>query len=112
VKTALIIGGAAVGVYVLFKVLAPKPALPKAQPSLLTQIIGTGGLGSVGSALGGLFKGGSGGGSSADNLISAPISTSGAATAADLSREGFNTGNYTAADGFAYTDASGNFVAG
>jgi hypothetical protein len=110
VKTGLIIGGAAVGVFVLLKVLAPAKAAPKSSGFSLTSILGTGGLGGAGSALAGLFKGGSSSGDSPG----ASLSSFAGPSASDVRAAGFNPGDsVSSTDGFAFTDnTTGGFIAG
>jgi len=102
-KTVLIVGGVAVGAFVLLKAIAPSPGIAAygKQPAN-TATASIQGLIGIGSALKGLF---SSGGSSSSSPSSGP-------TAADLTAIGFDTNNYTTSNGFEYTDSSGKFIAG
>lgn len=98
VKIALIVGGSAVGVFLLLKAMQPssaaaKPARAPTDTISLNSLIG------IGTSIAGFFKGSGG-------------SSSNEPTQADLDRIGFDTGNYTSSDGFTFTDSSGTFIAG
>ena len=61
VKTALIVGGVAVGAFVLLRVLSPAPALAAGGPSSAISINGiTSAIGALAGLAGGLFGGGAG----------------------------------------------------
>jgi hypothetical protein len=69
VKTVLLVGGTAVGAFLLIKAFAPgSPASPGARAPRNTDVISLGGLSSLASAFGGLF----GGGSSSSSPTAAP----------------------------------------
>jgi hypothetical protein len=97
-KTVLIAGGVVVGAYVLMRVLSPPAATvprPSAGTSSLAGIIGA--VANIGSSVTNLF-GHSSGGASNPNAPTVPAN--------------FDTSNYSVSNGFMFTDASGNFVAG
>lgn len=101
VKTVLIVGGAAVGVFVLLKLLSPSPlAAAYGRQPANTGILTTNGIAGIAAGIAGIFKG-------AGSSPSSSSSSTGPSVPAN-----FDTSNYTTTSGFEFTDSSGNFVAG
>jgi len=108
VKTIAIVAGVGVGVFVLVKMLAPRTTASPTKAKSLTDLISLQGLLGAGSALSNFFGGSSSGpanfgtfdgGAYADPLSQAAL-------------RNFDSDNYSVSNGFAFTDASGNFIAG
>lgn len=96
-KTLLIAGGVVVGAFVLMRVISP-PAVPKGPPSATSSLAGViSSVAALGSGITNLF-GHSTSGSSNPNAPSVPAN--------------FDTSNYSVSNGFMFTDANGNFIAG
>jgi hypothetical protein len=95
-KTILIVGGAAAGVYILAKALAPKPQ----QTSFSLFGNGAGVAQGVFSGIGSLVA-----------SLTKPSSSSSSSSGPTLPA-GFDASNYTVTNNSFYTDANGNFVAG
>ncbi len=106
-KTLLIAGGVVVGAFVLMRVLSPPPATvprPTSSTSSLAGVIGA--ISGIGSAVGNIFGHSSGGGGASSN----GGAYSDAASQTVL--KNFDSSNYSVSNGFMFTDANGNFIAG
>lgn len=114
-KVVLIVGGVAVGAYVLLKLVAPSPLSRSATgPRSGTDLVGgINGIIGAATSLKGLFSSNSS--SAAASAIDNPRAFEGGAYADPASQAAlskFDTDNYSASGGFMFTDTSGTFIAG
>lgn len=103
-KAALIIGGVAVGAFLIVKAIAPAPSVV---PS------GTAAGNTITAFVSGIVQGFRSPSKASSAPANAPLAGISSATAnAPSLPEGFDTNNYQTSNGFEYTDSSGNFIAG
>ena len=104
-QTVILVGGVAVGAFILVKMMSPTKVAPKGAPapnSSLQGIIGN--VAAIGAGLTSLFD------RSGSEVTGY---TPHGPTASDVAAAGFTSGsNVTVTDGFMFTDDQGHFIAG